>query len=391
MLVALALVAGSGSAPASGRSAAPPTGPLRDLAAAADLRIGATLDPGQLADADHTGTLAREFSSVTAENAMKWYSIEPTRDQRDYSGADAVLAFAEANDLEVRGHTLVWAQDRYTPSWLLEIDDPAELRSELEDHVRGVLERYRGRIHRWDVVNEPLDTFGSATSGSVFERVLGPGWLADVYRFAHEVDPGAELWLNEYGADWNPAKHAALLALLRGLLDDGVPIHGIGLQTHRLSTDGPDRAAFQAFLQDYADLGLAVAITELDVAVDPDDPDGLAEQADAYRTIVTSCLAVDACEEVTTWGISDRDTWLDSLGLLPTPTRPLLFDEAFAPKPAHDAVAEVLAAGRAAARASTPTSTTTTTSPLPTTTADDGPPTTPAPAVPVAGDPSYTG
>jgi len=378
------------SALAPTAAAAPAPGPLRALASGAGLRIGATLEPGQIADPQHSATLAREFSSLTPENAMKWYAIEPQRDQVDYAGADAVVAFAEANGMEVRGHNLVWAQDRYTPAWVVALTDPDELRAELAEHVRGILERYRGRVHRWDVVNEPLETAGTATSGSVFERVLGPGWIADTFRLAHEVDPTAELWLNEYGTDLSPLKHEALLALVRSLLAEGVPIDGIGIQTHRPTPDGPDRARFQAELQQFADLGLAVAITELDVATGPDDPGVLRRQAEAYRTIVTACLAVTSCEEVTTWGVSDRDTWLDALGLLPTPTRPLLFDDAFAPKPAYDAVAEVLADGRAAARASTPPSTTTT-APPPTTAPPAPARDRPAPAVAVPGAARYAG
>lgn len=389
----MASLPSASSASSASTSAVPP--PLRTLATAASLRLGATVDPSQLADADITAPLAREFSSVTAENAMKWYSIEPNRDQVDFSGADAVLAFAESHDLTVRGHNLVWAQDAFTPAWIRAIGDRAELQAEVDDHIRAVLERYRGRIHRWDVVNEPLDTLGTKRSDNVFDRVLGPGWIADAYRLAHEVDPDAELWLNEYGSDWSPGKHAALLALLRGLLADGVPIDGIGLQTHRLSVDGPDRAVFERQLRDYADLGLRVAITELDVAVSPTDPAGLARQAEAYRTIVVSCLAVPACDEVTTWGVSDRDTWLDGQGILPAPTRPLLFDDDVAPKPAYDAVAEVLGRGRAAAEASSPlrpgSTTSTTTATTATTTGSAGSPRAAPPAAAVPAQADYTG
>lgn len=398
MAAALALLAGVGAPPAvaaPARARPVPDAPLRALADAASVRVGATLEPAQIDDAAYAGTLAREFSSVTAENAMKWYAIEPTRDAVDFAGADAVLEFAEANDLAVRGHALIWSQDAFTPAWVRAITDRAELWTEVEDHVRAVLERYRGRIRRWDVVNEPLDTFGSARSGSVFDRVLGPDWIADVFRLAHAVDPDAELWLNEYGADWNPQKHRALVELLRTLLAQGVPIDGVGLQTHRLSVDGPDRAAFERVLRDYEALGLRVAITELDVAVAPDDAQGLERQAEAYETIVVSCLAVAACEEVTTWGVTDRDTWLDDLGLFPPPTRPLLFDDELAPKPAYHAVSQVLAAGRAAARASSPGDpTTTTTAPASTTSSVPGAPDppTPAPAArPVAGAPRFTG
>ena len=360
-----------------------PAEPLRVLAERAGLRIGSTLAPDQIADADHAGTLAREFSSVTAENAMKWYAIQPTRGTFDFSGADAVLDFAEANDMMVRGHTLVWAQDTFTPAWVVAITDPDELRSVVEEHLRTVLDRYRGRIARWDVVNEPLQTLGAGPSDNVFRRVLGSDWLTEIYLLVHAIDPDIELWLNEYGSDWVPGKHDALVALVGDLVDAGVALHGVGLQTHRLSPDGPDRSTFEQQLRDFQDLGLAVALTEVDIATDPGQPttDTFAAQADAYATIVSSCLAVPACEEVTTWGISDADTWLDSQGILPAPTRPLLFDDAYRPKPAYDAVAAVLAAGRPTVEE-------------PTTTVPQRPapsPVGPTPAAPIPAAPAYTG
>jgi endo-1,4-beta-xylanase len=361
--------------------------PLRDLAAAAGLRIGSILEPNQIADLDHAGTLAREFGSVTAENAMKWYAIQPTRGTFDFTGADAVLDFADANDMTMRGHALVWAQDQFTPAWVTAITDPAELRAVIEDHLREVLDRYRGRIVRWDVVNEPLATLGTGPSDNVFRRVLGPGWLEEIFRLAHEIDPDVELWLNEYGSDWVPGKHAALLELVRSMVDDGVPIHGIGLQTHRLSPDGPDPATFERQLGQFAELGLAVAITEVDVATDPGLPTEVtfAAQAEAYRRVVAGCLAVPACEEVTTWGISDADTWLDGQGILPAPTRPLLFDGDFRPKPAYDAVAAALAVGRPVAEVPTTTTEPASEPIVPTS------PIAPLPAVPVLAGPTYTG
>lgn len=264
----------------------------------------------------------------------------------DGADADAVMAFAEKNQMEVRGHTLVWAQDQFTPEWVRAITDPAEMRIVVQDHIDTVMGRYEGRIPRWDVVNEPLVSLSAGPSDSVFRRVLGPEWIAEVFRYAHQVDPESELWLNEYGSDWVSGKHEALVELLRGLLAEGVPIDGVGLQTHRISADGPDPAAFERQLRDYESLGLKVAITELDVVTGPDDPDAPTKQAEAYRSIVSACLAVPACEEVTTWGISDADTWLDEMGVFPKPTRPLMFDEDFRPKPAYDAVRDVLAAGR---------------------------------------------
>jgi endo-1,4-beta-xylanase len=242
---------------------------------------------------------------------------------------------------------LIWSQDQYTPAWVQAITDPAELQAITDEHIEAVVTRYRDQIDRWDVVNEPLTAFGTGPSGSVWHDLLGPTqWIADAFALAHELDPTAELWLNEYGSDWVPGKHAALLALISALVDDDVPIHGVGLQTHRPSVNGPDRAVFEQQLRDFTDLGLEVAITELDVVTSPTDPDALTKQAGAYDRVVRSCLAVPGCTEITTWGITDGDTWLDNLGLFPPPTRPLLFDESFAPKPAYHAVRDALADGR---------------------------------------------
>ena len=311
-----------------------------------DMRIGATLEPAQIADQAYSGTLLSHFSSLTPENALKIYSIQNERGVWKFADADAVVDFAVEHDMEIRGHTLVWAQDQFTPGWLKAITDPAELRSVTAEYIETVMGRYSDRIHRWDVVNEPLASTGTAGSGSVWEEVLGPDWIAEVFAVAHAADPSAELWLNEYGTDWVPGKHEALVSLVKRLLDDGVPIYGVGLQTHRLSTVGPSRVLMTRQLRDFADLGLKVAITELDVVTKASDPDPLPVQAAAYARVVDSCLAVPACEEITTWGVTDAETWLNGMPQFFGPTRPLLFDRRFKPKPAFEAVRDALAAGR---------------------------------------------
>jgi endo-1,4-beta-xylanase len=325
----------------------PTTCTLGDLAADAGVRFGATLDPQEIADGDYTATLVREHRALTPENALKMYSVQNQRGVWTFGGADAVLAFAEANHLAVRGHTLIWSQDPYTPAWVKAITDPEELQAVTDEHLSTVIERYGDQIDRWDVVNEPLASVGTGPSGSVWHDLLGPTeWIADAFRLAHELDPTAELWLNEYGSDWVPGKHAALVSLVSGLVAEGVPIHGVGLQTHRPTVSGPDPTTFEQQLRDFTDLGLQVAITELDVVTSPTDPAALTTQAAAYDRIVRACLAVEGCTEITTWGITDANSWLDSLGLFPTPTRPLLFDALYAPKPAYHAVRTALAAGR---------------------------------------------
>jgi endo-1,4-beta-xylanase len=296
--------------------------------------------------------------------------------------------------MEVRGHTLVWAQDAYTPRWVLEITDPAELRAVLEEHITATIDRYEGRVRRWDVVNEPLDgtNVEGAMGDNVYARVLGPGWIAEVFAMARAADPGAELWINEWGTDYFPGRHEAFVSLVRDLREAGVPVDGVGLQTHRFfgGPTGPGVDAFARMLRDYADLGVDVAVTELDIPIDPADPDGLTRQAGAYQRIVSACLLVSRCQEVTTWGITDASTWLDTfvvpvLGPLPAPTRPLLFDEAGQPKPAYLAVRDTLAA---ATRPAPPPSSTAPTVSSPSTTV---PVAAPIPAAPVTAAPRYTG
>lgn len=339
----------SGAVTASSCVPASPTScTLRELATLNGIRIGATAEASETTDADHAATLAREFDSVTPENAMKWYATQADPGVWTFTDADTVVAHAAAHDMEVRGHTLVWAQDSYTPAWVRAISDPAVLRAAVETQITTTMNHFRGSVHRWDVVNEPLASLGTGRSTSVFWS-LGDDWIAEAFALAHSIDPTAELWLNEYGSDWVPGKHEALMALVRELIDRGVPIDGVGLQTHRLPGDPIDAARFTAQLTDFTSLGLQVAITELDVPVSPTDPDAFARQAVEYGAITAACLSVRGCTEITIWGVSDGSTWLDALGVFPTPTRPLLFDTAFQPKPAYEAVRAALAAPLVAA------------------------------------------
>jgi endo-1,4-beta-xylanase len=322
----------------------PSTCTLRQLAGLAGIRIGSTAEASEVLPGPYADTLAREFNSLTPENAMKWYTTNPAAGVFEFADADQVVAFADANTMEVRAHTLLWTQDTFTPSWVLAITDRSVLEGWVAQHIATVAGRYAGQVPRWDVVNEPLVAFGTTLSDSVFHRLLPPDWMVWAFNATRAVDPDAELWINEYGTDWVPGKHEAFVALVQGLLAAGAPLDGVGLQVHRPGATGPDRAIFERQLRDFTDLGLSVAITELDIPIPPGDDAALDAQATAYRTIVEACLAVVGCEEVTVWGVTDANTWLNNLGIFPTPTRPLLFDDAFTPKPAYAAVRDALAA-----------------------------------------------
>ncbi len=320
----------------------PSTCSLGELASKLGIRLGSTLEDFEVSDAGYVNKLKAEFTSVTPENDLKLSETQEIRGTWDFAAGDVVVGYAESEGLAIRGHTLVWSQDIRMPEWVLTISDPEELWRVVSLHVTEVMNHYSGRIHRWDVVNEPLATLSAENSESVF-WTMGSDWIQRVFDLAHSIDPEAELWINEYGTDWVPGKHDAYLTLVRSLVEAGAPIDGVGIQMHRLPGLTLDRTKFEDQLRDFTELGLKVAITELDVPTTPGDPNALAWQAQEYAKIVGACLSVANCTEITLWGLSDRDSWLDSLGAFVAPTRPLLFDEELSPKLAYYAVRDEMA------------------------------------------------
>jgi len=315
---------------------------LREAAAQGGLRIGTAVEPAYLdADERYGPVLTAEFNSLTPENAMKWPIVHPQPDRYDFTAADALVDLADAHEMEVRGHTLVWGQaaGNGVPAYLKDITDPDALRMAVGDHISTVVDRYRGRVDRWDVVNEPLQSTGDQLDDNLFRRLLGDDYIAESFWRAREADPDVELWLNEVNLELLPNKADAFVSLVSDLRARDVPVDGVGLQTH-LFGGPPDPAAFESLVRRLADLGVQVAITEMDLPAGG-GADRLERQADGYGSTVGACLAVPACEEVTFWGFTDRHTWLDDF--LRPGTDPLLFDDGYVPKPAYDAVRDEVA------------------------------------------------
>lgn len=318
---------------------------LRETAEQVGVYYGAAISPAPLAaDPAYGPAFVRETNSLTLENHLKWNLVHPAPGVWDFSVADQLIDFAAANGMRIRGHTLVWDQDLVdsTPAWVTAITDPAELRAVLAEHVQTVVGRYRGRIETWDVVNEPIETVGAALYDNVFHRLLGPGYIAEALALAHAADPDAALVVNEVLVERAGAKFDALLALAEELLAAGAPLHGIGLQGHFFGA--PVAAELQANVEAVAALGLRVELTEVDVLLrgDGDLATRLARQRDDYRSIAAACMAVPACVGLTTWGITDARTWIDSFigpGFAPLP-----LDESYARKPAYFGLREGLAA-----------------------------------------------
>jgi endo-1,4-beta-xylanase len=346
VVAGIVVAAIGGAQPAS---ATPQT--LRQAAEAAGIYVGVATSPAELA----TGVdaiVARDFNSLTPENQMKWSELAPAAGVYDFGPVDALVDFAEANGMRVRGHTLVWGRPNGPPAWLgAELaaapDPAAHLRDLMLDHIDTVAGRYAGRIESWDVVNEPLSiTSGAVDPSNPYFQLLGEDYIADAFRAARAVDPSAKLFLNELGTERIPAKFAGLVALVEGLRADGVPIDGVGFQGHFLTR--PNRAGLEAQLRAFAEMGLLVEITELDLplVIFSLDADPLASQAQAYADVFAACLAVSACRGITTWGVTDAGSWLDTFELLQffAPNQPLLFDADGLPKPAYEAVLRTLVA-----------------------------------------------
>lgn len=317
--------------------------PLRALADRAGIAIGTAVDAHALARRNGYRTeLAREFSSVTPENVMKWEVTEPARGRFEFEQADALVDFARANRMRVRGHTLVWHVQN--PPWLRQGRfSRDEMIALLRRHIHAVVGRYRGRVAAWDVVNEPLADSGRLRE-SLWYRRIGADYVGLAFQFAHEADPEAVLYVNEIGAEGGGRKSDALYEMVRELRRRGAPVGGVGFESH-LSLDGVS-PSFRANMHRFAALGVEVAVTEADVRVRlPASPRELEVQGDIYADAMRDCLAVPACRSFTVWGFTDRHSWIPSnqtgYGAA------TLLDSDLEPKPAYRAVRRALiSAGR---------------------------------------------
>lgn len=313
---------------------------LRSLAAAVDLRLGTAVDVSPLHDdRGYARLLAREFDLVTPENALKFSVVQPERGRYDFAQADALVEFAEAHGMQVNGHVLVWHQQ--LPPWLEHGGfGRDELTAILREHIHTLVTRYRGRVVSWDVAAEAVDENGHLRE-TFWSRGIGPDYLARAFRWAHEADPDAHLRYNDYGGEGLGAKSDGIYLLVAALRTAGAPIHGVGLQMHLSLDDAPSAADVRSNMQRLAALGLATHITEMDVQLTlPATRAALRKQAALYRDMLRACLDVPACRSFSTWGATDRYSWIPEF--FPGRGDALLFDAGGTPKPAHASVVRVL-------------------------------------------------
>jgi endo-1,4-beta-xylanase len=273
---------------------------------------------------------------------MKWAEIHPSPDRYDFSAADALVAFARRHGMAVRGHNLVWAINN--PGWLEHGTwTRDELLGILHAHIRAVVGRYRGQIAQWDVVNEVVDGRGELRD-SIWLRRIGPEYIDLAFEWAHQADPGALLFDNEDASgDGRSVKQRGILRLVQSLRQRGVPISGVGIETHT----GLYRhlgAHVSSFMRALNSVGVAAAITEMDVAL-PESPSqtDLDKQARIYAEVLDACLRARNCHTFVTWGFTDRYSWIPAAE--PGLGHALPFDENYRPKPAFKTLLHRLSSG----------------------------------------------
>jgi GH35 family endo-1,4-beta-xylanase len=313
--------------------------------------------PGNYSD-EELGLVKGHFGVVTPENCMKPGPVHPSEETWRFERPDALMKWCADNRMAIHGHTLVWHAQ--TNNWFFRDGDKAAVTRRMKDHISTLVGRYKGKIRGWDVVNEAIGDGGNAQTAqtenlrnSSWLRAVGPEFIPLAFKFAHDADPDAKLYYNDYGIE-SGAKHDSSMVLLRRLIKDGVPVHGVGIQGH-WSTANVPYAAIDKAIADYASLGLKVSITELDVTirgasggqfgrgrgrgrgeVTPPSPPDLKAQADAYARLFAIFIKHKAVvERVTFWGLSDRRTWRFG-------QHPLIFDATNRRKPAYGAIIDAL-------------------------------------------------
>ncbi|MNM92459.1 Endo-1,4-beta-xylanase [compost metagenome] len=317
-----------------------------------DFKIGAAVNPFTIQS--QKGLLANHFNSITAENEMKFESLHPEEGTYTFEEADLLVAFAQEHGMAMRGHTLVWHNQ--STEWLFQ-DNQGQLVTKtvlmdrLRSHIQTVVGRYKGDIYAWDVVNEVIaDEGDQLLRSSKWLDIAGPDFIAKAFQFAHDADPNALLFYNDYNES-HPHKRDKIYKLVEMLLEQDVPIHGIGLQAHWSPFD-PSLDDIRAAIEKYASLGLQLQLTELDMSVfafddqrtDLTQPsqEMLELQAERYEDVFRLLKEYrDVISSVTFWGAADDYTWLDDFPVKGRKNWPFLFDEKHLPKPAYDRVANL--------------------------------------------------
>ena len=315
--------------------------------------IGVAVSPQALGNKDEAALILAQFNSLTPENAMKMGPIHPEENRYYWKDADSIVNFAMEHHLKIRGHNLCWHEQ--TPRWLFK-DENGNLVSKeillkrLKDHITTVVNRYKGKIYAWDVVNEAIaDDSTQFLRNSLWYQVCGEDFIAKAFEYAHEADPNAVLFYNDYNTE-RPEKRERVYRLLKKLFYAKVPINGVWLQAH-WSIYEPGAKDLVETIRKFSSLGLKVQITELDMSIYPWEknrrpmkpgesdaytPELAKKQEDKYAEVFKIFREYkNVITGITFWNISDKHTWLDTYPVAGRKNYPLLFDQNLQPKKAY--------------------------------------------------------
>lgn len=316
--------------------------------------IGVSVMPYELHDPKTSALILSQFNSLTPENSMKWGPIHPQENVYNWKDADSIVAFAQAHGLRVRGHNLCWHE--HNPAWLFKDDNGNQVTKEvllkrLHDHIMAVVGRYKGKIYAWDVVNEAIDDDSTKflRTSSLWYQICGDDFIKKAFEYAHEADPNAVLFYNDYNTE-RPEKRERVYRLLKELKDANVPVNAVGIQAH-WSIYEPSQQELIATIKRFSSLGIKVQVTEMDISVYPWEkfsrakrPGELDEytpglqqkQGDKYAEVFKIFRDYrSVISGVTFWNISDKHTWLDNYPVPGRKNYPLLFDQNLEPKKAY--------------------------------------------------------
>jgi endo-1,4-beta-xylanase len=319
--------------------------PLRSIAESRKLHVAVGTALGSYfgrTDANgvlFTATAAKEFNVIVPENELKFDYIRPARATFRYTRPDSMLDFAVANGMKMRGHTLLFGSQ--LPAWLTAGSwTAADGRTLIDEHITGVLSHYKGKLAAWDVVNEAFNDDGTRKP-TFWQNLVGPAYIVQAFRTARAADPNAQLFYNDYNIETINAKSDAVLAMVQDFKARGIPIDGIGFQSHFIVGASPSYSQLVANFQRFAALGLRIHLTELDVRMTlPGTAALLATQATTYSDTFKACIDTPNCDMVVMWGFTDLSSWIP--GTFSGQGAALLFDDSFRPKPAYVSVNDLL-------------------------------------------------
>ncbi len=309
----------------------------------------------QIFDDPAYGKLFAETHLVASEWQFKLASLQPVKGAYEFVHADRLAEYAAGSGKKLKAHCLFW--QAFNPSWLAGLSTQ-ELKYTFDKHIDTVVPRYAGKAFAWDVANEPFwpaDGNPGGFGSGPWYQAFGEGWVKRAFQRVAALDPKAKLYLNEAQCDNNgqglgPVIRPALLKLVDDLKGSGVGLGGVGLESHLDMGMPYDDALFGSFCAQLAAKSVSISISELDVR-DFSLSDDIASRdkiiADRIRKFLTHALAVPQVDQIVTWGLSDKYTWLKALwesqrGATFRQPRPLLFDDKMQKKPAYEAVSRAL-------------------------------------------------